>query len=163
MFQRKKLFVNPTIQGRLLVQLCIYWLLYNFLLWHATFLIETLPSDGVPAPILQSYGEFCARHVIWLLCMLAAAPILMWDMVKLSHRFAGPLVRLERVAREMARGQRVARVTLRKHDMLNQFLDAFNELVEAHNRRLDKCSEPNDEWELSGDVDAPSPRTRANP
>jgi HAMP domain-containing protein len=56
----------------------------------------------------------------------------------MTHRVAGPLVRLERIVRQMARGERVAKVTLRPNDMLGQFVDALNELVETHNRKLEE-------------------------
>jgi hypothetical protein len=137
MFARKKVFVSWTIQGRLLAQLCVYFLFYNVLAWHATFLIEMLPGGGVPAPIAQRYADFASRHSVWLLCMLVTAPIVVWDMVKMTHRVAGPLVRLERIVRQMARGQRVASITLREHDMLSHFVEALNELIDSHNRQLD--------------------------
>jgi hypothetical protein len=137
MHNRKKFFVSGAIQGRVLAQLCSYWLLYNFLLWHATFLIEALPSEGVPAPLFERYAAFCSQHTIWLVCMLFVFPVILWDMVKLTHGVAGPLVRLERVVRQMARGEAVSTVVLREHDMLGQFVEALNELIEAHNRRLE--------------------------
>jgi hypothetical protein len=147
MMYRKKVYVSPTIQGRLLAQLCFYWLLYNFLLWHGTFLIETLPATGVPGPLSERYSSFCSQHVIWLLCMLAAVPIILWDMVKLTHRVAGPLVRLERILREMARGQRVSQVTLRPNDMLDTFVEALNQLIDLHNQRLDARNESGHDWD----------------
>jgi hypothetical protein len=150
MFQRKKVFVSWTIQGRTLGQLAIYWLLYNFLFWHVTFLIETLPSEGVPQPLFERYANFCSQHLVWLLCMFVVAPVILWDMVKLTHRVAGPLVRLERVVREMARGQRVNRITLRPHDMLGQFTEALNELIDAHNLKLD-ASQANSAWDAPAD------------
>src|SRR5688500_9864061 len=130
MLQRTKLFVSWTIQGPLLGRLAVYWLLYHFLLWHATFLIETLPVEGVPAPLAERYWGFCSQHTVWLGCMLAVAPVILWDLVKLTHRFAGPLIRLEAAVRQMVRGERVKPVTLRQRDMLFQFASAINELIE---------------------------------
>jgi hypothetical protein len=137
MIHRKKVYVSRTIQGRLLAQLGFYFLLYNFLLWHATFLVETLPGEGVPEPLSQRYAEFYSQHSVWLWCMLAAAPVILWDMVAMTHRVAGPLVRLEHIVRAMARGRHVSKVTLRQNDMLGQFVEAINELIDAHNRQVD--------------------------
>ena len=141
MYQRKKFFVSGAIQGRVLAQLCSYWLLYNLLLWHATFLIETLPSEGVPAPLVERYATFCSQHTVWLLCMAFVFPVILWDMVKVTHGVAGPLVRLERVVRQMARGERAEKIVLRDRDMLGQFVEALNELIESHNRGLDARNE----------------------
>jgi hypothetical protein len=140
MIYRKKAFGNPTLRGRLLAQLAVYWLLYNFLLWHAAFLVDVFPN-GSPAPLLQRYAEFAAQHMLWLGCMFIVAPLILWDMAKMTHGVAGPLVRLERTVKEMARGKHVSFLVLRKNDMLGQFAEALNELIEVHNRQVDaRCA-----------------------
>lgn len=147
MYQRKKVFVSSTIQGRLVGQLGFYWLLYTFLLWHATYLIETMSVEGVPEPIAISYTRFCSQHLVWLLCMVGGIPIILWDMIKMTHRVAGPLVRLERVVRDMACGKKVEPIVLRPNDMLGHFVDTLNELITVHNQRLDEHDAAENDWE----------------
>ena len=40
LFQRKKKFVSGPIQGRLLLRMGVYWVLYHVILWHALFIFR---------------------------------------------------------------------------------------------------------------------------
>ena len=55
----------------------------------------------------------------------------------------------------MARGERVEEIHLRKHDLLVELGDAFNDLIDVRNRELEASDEqvnspPVDEQELAG-------------
>ena len=67
------------------------------------------------------------------LLILAAAlsPIVLWDMLKLTHQIAGPLVRFRNALQKMAIGEPVAKIKLRDGDLLVEFQDAFNEFLDS--------------------------------
>ncbi len=136
--KRKKVFVSREIQGRILMRVFKYWLFYNFALWHALLLID-YQRYGIPAAlnggarlsVLEFYADFAAQHVTLLVLAVALSPIVLWDMLKLTHQIAGPLVRFRQALHKMALGQPVEKIKLRDGDLLIEFQDAFNDFLES--------------------------------
>lgn len=137
---RRKLFVNKTIQGRALVHLAVYWGIYHVVLWHAMFVYRyfeyyrgVLNGDQMET-FGALYGDFIARHTPMMLCAVALFPIIFYDMLKFTHRVAGPLVRFNNALKALAEGRKVARIKTRDGDLLNEFQDTFNEFLERTGR-----------------------------
>ena len=53
-YKRKRLWVDPPFQFRLLVRAAGYMLAYVFILWHISFFIELLVSMATDEPIGNS-------------------------------------------------------------------------------------------------------------
>ncbi|MBI4341535.1 MAG: HAMP domain-containing protein [Candidatus Omnitrophica bacterium] len=67
--------------------------------------------------------------------LLAVTPLVIWWGVRLSHRVAGPLVRIHAALARMANGQYDVQVKLRAGDELTELADAINVLAASlHNR-----------------------------
>ena len=105
---------------------------------------------------LGQLGSMLWQEHFWTFALVTAAfPIIFRDMVKTTHRIAGPLVRFQSVLAELARGKRVERVQLRKHDMLYDLQDSFNEFLDVYNKQAESAetqdeSAPTGERELAG-------------
>jgi hypothetical protein len=122
---RRKHFTDRAVQGALLLHVVGNWLM--FLLVVAIFLlfIEMFangPREAVHA-MLRRYAPFA-----WAVVVLA--PMFLWDMVKLSHRFAGPMVRLRREMRNLAEGRAVAPIRFRDGDFWQDLAVDFNRVAE---------------------------------
>lgn len=140
--QRKTLYVSHAIQGRFLRRVALYWVLYHLVLWHLLFLFDGVLANAQPQSFMDRYSTFFTEHLTLLLCAAFVFPIIFWDMLKLTNRMAGPLVRFERVLKQMTRGDRVEHVKLRKHDMVHEFQDVFNEFIESRNQELEaRCDD----------------------
>jgi len=135
--QRRKLFVNREIQGRILGRLTLYWIGYHVILWHALFLTQWANwqfqaiGEGTSVPFLQSYLAFLGNSYLVPLVALGIFPIVFWDMLKLSHRFAGPLIQLQNRLQEMTDGQPPQPVRFRRDDMLMEIEQTFNDYVDS--------------------------------
>ncbi|HEY2250864.1 MAG TPA: hypothetical protein VGH74_07370, partial [Planctomycetaceae bacterium] len=136
--KRTMIFVSREIQGRILRRMVKYWFLYNFAVWHGLLLIDlerygvpTLLSGGPGLSLYEFYAEFAAQHVILLALAAGLSPFLLWDMLKLTHQIAGPLVRFRNSLQQMASGEPVARIKLRDGDLLGEFQEAFNRFLES--------------------------------
>lgn len=73
---------------------------------------------------------------------LIASPLLCTVAVFASHRIAGPLFRLQRVAEHLARGELVGQVHLRAADQCKPVAEEVNRFVAAHKERclhLQEC------------------------
>jgi hypothetical protein len=56
-------------------------------------------------------------------------PFVVMDIIRLSNRFAGPMVRLRRAMRALARGEHVAPIKFRENDFWQPFAEEFNAVV----------------------------------
>ena len=56
-------------------------------------------------------------------------PLVILDMIRLSNRFTGPLLRLRRSMRELARGEHVEPIEFRDGDYWQEFANEFNVLA----------------------------------
>jgi hypothetical protein len=147
--QRKSLFVSRDIQGKLLGRLVKYWILYHLALWTVMFMAELFRSVlvGGPngAPRLGS-GEllvkFAGEHWLFLAMPVVLFPVILGDMLCLTHHVAGPLVRFGTVLRDLAAGRSVERIQLRKGDLLTEFQDVFNEFLDSDRQRKDESFTP---------------------
>lgn len=145
---RKTIYVNREIQGRIVSRLAQYWILYHVGLWSLLLIIE-LFHHMIAALlqgetfVLRDFGsQFVRDHWFFLAAPLVLFPAILWDMLHLTHKVAGPLVRYCRAFRDLAAGKTVERIELRKGDLLVEFQDAFNEYVESLPRGTGKVITP---------------------
>jgi methyl-accepting chemotaxis protein len=136
-FLRKKLFVNSFAQGRTIAHVAFYWAVYHFILWHVMFLYRyfqyrgELAAGAAPRTFNELYSEFTLTHFSMIVCGLAILPLVIWDVIKFTHRIVGPLVRLQHCLVQLARGEKVAELRFRKGDLLVDLQDAFNRFLES--------------------------------
>ena len=164
---RKKLYVSKTIQGRILLRVTAYWILYHVVLFHVLFLSSGLTIDGSYASFFDAYADFFWRNSMLLLCAAAVFPIIFRDMLRMTNRVVGPFIRIERTLKAMTEGRRVEPLTVRKRDLVHEFVTAFNNFIEYWNREraqhLDKRQvgqgdEPQDDER--GQLPLPPPPSR---
>jgi hypothetical protein len=136
--KRRKIYVSRAIQGRILWRMVRHWLFYNLAIWHALLLIDfhrtmvTGLAGGAPRlGLVDFYCEFASQHILLLVVSLTFAPVVLWDMLKLTHQIAGPLVRFQNTLWKMTTGRPVPKVALRDGDLLVEFKDAFNAFLES--------------------------------
>lgn len=136
--RRKKIYVSRLIQGGMLAKLTLYWCVYHLVLWHAMFLFryveyrEELFAGGEAVPFTTFYSEFASQHFSLIICALAVFPIVFWDMMRVTHRIAGPLVRFQHTFRQLTRGEKVSPIVLRKGDLLVELQDTVNDYLVAN-------------------------------
>ena len=133
---RTKWFVNRTAQGRVMWHVGMYWVIYHLFLFHALFLAEGIRGSNATT-FRARYASFLSEHVMLVACAVAILPIVLLDMLKLTHRIVGPFARFERALNEMSRGRQVRKLVLRKKDLDNGFGKVFNAFVEYHNREIE--------------------------
>ena len=136
---RSRLLVNREIQGRMMGRLTVYWLAYHLILWHGLFLAEWMQqqigaiTSGSSVSILHAYSTFVRTQHLLPIVALAMFPIVLWDMFKLSHRIAGPLVQVRNRLIDMTNGCPPKKVQFRRGDMMSEIQQSFNDWVESLN------------------------------
>lgn len=132
MRHRKKLFVDQAVQGSLLRRVALHWALFFTGLVIVLGIFYVLQSFATSRPM--SLSGFFQEHLILFTVLLSLIPIFLYDTLKLTHRFAGPIVRLRSGLRDWADGKEVSPIKLRKQDFWSELADNFNLAIERHER-----------------------------
>lgn len=128
--RRKTEFIDPEVQGALARRISIHWLLYTLL---ASILVIGLKWMTNPfTPLAEHVAEAWWTYGPMLLVLVCLAPVFVFDAVKLSNRFTGPVLRLRNATRELANGERPRRITLRDGDFWKELAEDFNRVVDRY-------------------------------
>jgi hypothetical protein len=139
-YLRKRLWINAAFQSRLLLRMVVYLMVFVVVMWHTSFVFELLPGliDGnnLNRGIGGMYLDSLARQKPFLVALFLTLPAALYDLLKYSHRVAGPLFRCQKVMQAMAAGQVVQEFKPRDGDHMPEFFQAFNDLIIQWNARL---------------------------
>jgi hypothetical protein len=137
--RRQNLFVNADIQGTILRRLVKYWIVYHVALWNTLFLIAffrhaaaALASGAPHFGVSALLKNFALEHWVMLLIPVAVFPLILRDMLRLTHQVAGPLVRFQNALRKLGNGEPVEKFNLRDGDLLTEFHAVFNEFLDRY-------------------------------
>ena len=122
--RRHQVISDRNLQGTLLAHATIYWFycLFSVTLIAVFWIIVTKRPE--------SSSELFAQ--LWLNCgpallgSVVLLPLVLLDCLRLSNRFAGPMVRMQRVLRELAAGERTEAITLRPGDYWVECAESIN-------------------------------------
>jgi hypothetical protein len=124
---RKKLFVEAKVQGALALRVALYWMI-----WLSWTVLLLLPSEICARPGYPFYTYLDGLFSHYQAAMAASVvllPLLIIDVVRLSNRYVGPLMRLRQSMRQLARGEHVEPIKFRKGDFWREFADEFNDVL----------------------------------
>jgi nitrogen fixation/metabolism regulation signal transduction histidine kinase len=125
--KRHRYFVHKNIQRALVLRMMWHILAFAAASFTVTVFLEIVrdpfrnPEDWRQM-ITTSVIAFSATTV----CLL---PILAWDSIKFSHRFVGPILRLQSELAKVGRGV-VPTVRLRSSDYWHELADEFNLMID---------------------------------
>ena len=120
---RKRLFVDPRVQGTLSSASGVLWVACM-----ATITLMLLCWRIVTGPARMFYTHFemwyhfgpASRFPSTLLL-----PLVIVDMIRLSNRFTGPMLRLRRGMRALSQGENPEAIEFREGDFWEEFAEEF--------------------------------------
>jgi sensor histidine kinase YesM len=127
--RRTSILIDREVQGSLLQKIVLHWgLLFlanavALLIWLSLF--ES--PDGSWQDIFQLAIQ---RYLPVVIVSLAILPAFLWDTVRLTNRFAGPIRRLRVALSDAAHGRAVAPLNFRSNDYWREIANDFNKLTE---------------------------------
>lgn len=150
---RKHLFVDYKVQGSLINRAIAYWFMCLF-----TITLMILCWRMVTGPARMFYTHF---DYLWFqfgpafIGSLFILPLVVYDVVQLSNRFVGPLLRLRRSLKALARGEDVAPLQFRGNDFWQEFATEFNSVAERMHKlnQSAPAEEIDDQAVLAGSSD----------
>ena len=124
--QRKILLIDKEVQLRIAGRVVIYWCaaILFVILPLAFFKTFTIPGSLFLNNVVAAVSE----HSPVFLIMLAFLPLAIYDSIKLSHKFAGPIYRLRKDLARLEGGEEVE-FSFRKDDFWTDIPDSLNSLV----------------------------------
>ncbi|MBU4270351.1 MAG: hypothetical protein KKA28_00560 [Planctomycetes bacterium] len=124
---RKHLFVDPKLQGPLIARVVFYWIVC--LISITLMLLCWQVLSGPPRPFHVHLNKIWFQYGPALVASLIMLPLVIIDIVRFSNRFVGPLLRLRRSMRELARGEQVEPIEFRETDFWQELADEFNAVM----------------------------------
>jgi len=149
---RSKRFVDPVVQGMLLRRATRYWFLSLALVGSMTVLgwIFVTPGIGALVSSRMQLSALLSAFAVAVGVAVLLLPLALWDLVRVSNRFVGPMFRLRRLMQQASRGEQVDAIRFRDGDVWQEFADAFN----AMNERLQLLESRANAAELEQDTEA---------
>jgi hypothetical protein len=140
---RKKYFIDPKVQGILVSRVVTYWFVFVFGMFALLAGFPLVISFLVKSPVAPSAGQLVLQtwRSFWpaLFASALMLPILILDIIRVSHRFAGPMVRLRSALRDVAAGKNVEPVVFRYGDFWCEVAEEFNQAT-ARIREMQSAS-----------------------
>ena len=129
-YRRRQLLVNRPFQfrfvGAMLLFLCVLTVAtlgaIYFALWGTLYTFQLL-DDPVTVSLFTTAGLVLATELLLL------APAIVWMGILMTHKVAGPLVRIHAALLQMNQGDFNVNLKLRKGDALMDLADDINRLA----------------------------------
>ena len=123
-YPRRQLFVDRQVQGALVRRVLLHWMSFA---GGLALLVAVMQYFQNPLISLDDHIDlFVRRNSLVFLILLSLIPIFAWDTVRLSHRFAGPVLRLHRMMKELAIGNDPGELRFRDGDFWNELAEQLN-------------------------------------
>ena len=127
---RGRIYVDRKVQGALARRIVLHWCIFFGLTLLCLFAMEYFTGD----PALSVGGHMAViwqKYAFFVLLMLAIVPSFAYDSLKLSNKFAGPMVRLRKGMRAIINGEDIGQLKFRQGDFWAEVADEFNEMTSA--------------------------------
>ncbi len=128
--RRSKSLVDPEVQGSVLKKIAAHWFIL-FVCNSLALVLWVRLFEQPDAMWSETLRECFYRYLPFFVVTVALAPAFVWDTLKLTNRFAGPILRLRQALAESAQGRVVAPLHFRQNDFWREIAENFNITVGA--------------------------------
>jgi hypothetical protein len=138
MSKRSKFLIDPNVQWAIIRRMMMHWSLTVLALLSIGLVVQFIYAPG-GLTFMQAMARSFSAQMPLLCVMFMLVPVYIWDVVKLSHRFAGPMLRLRGILNELADGGRAKRLKFRPGDFWQETATDFNRFYDEHLELKDRC------------------------
>ena len=126
---RKKLYVDREVQGALILRSVLHWFFYMcaILLTVVVFTVIRDPSQLAIKLVFKSFVYFSPAIIASVLLL----PLFIHDILKTSHKVAGPIHRLRNEMTKVTEGKEIKTLRFRDGDHWTELAEDFNEMAAA--------------------------------
>jgi hypothetical protein len=124
---RRRIWIDQLVQGGLVSRVVLYWLslVAYFAIGHVVFQWIDQPewtNEEHFQALISAFG-------FWLPGLVLLVPLIVFDIVKLSHRFAGPVYRLRNHLQKVCSGEEKGKLWFREGDYWWELVEPVNVIV----------------------------------
>lgn len=124
--RRRKYFVDSQVQAAILRQAAGYWLFGTIIYTLVVAIFRIIPycfsSQGM------SFSTVWYHLAPMVISSAVLLPIVILSALRFSHRFVGPMIRFRQVLKQLARGEKVPPVVLRRNDFWQEVAHELTEV-----------------------------------
>lgn len=126
---RSTTVVDRTVQYGVVKKIALHWIV--LFVCNSVALLLWLRLFEQPDLSWQHSFEDCVRRFLpFFLISIALIPAFVLDTLKLTNRFAGPIMRLRTEILNAAEGRPVKRLSFRTNDFWKDVADSFNSMAQ---------------------------------
>ena len=139
--KRRTTIFDPEVQGSVIRKIAIHWMIFfgcnvlALLMWVRLF-------EQPDASWGQTFSDTIRRFLPFFVVTLALIPAFVWDTLKLTSRFAGPILRLRGALAEASQGRPVPPLRFRENDFWQEIAQNFNRMMARRDADLTNASPP---------------------
>ncbi|MFN7875102.1 MAG: hypothetical protein ACK5PB_07295 [Pirellula sp.] len=137
---RNKLFVDAPVQMMLVTRVLCHWVVFFTLFFLTLLTIEYFLRDP-SVTLVDCMKIVLTKHAIVVVLSLTLLPVFLYDTIKMSHRFAGPIYRFRKSLKTLAEGQVVEEISFRGKDFWSDLSSDFNRVAKKLNQNSSLKSE----------------------
>ncbi|MEZ6136865.1 MAG: hypothetical protein R3C53_18375 [Pirellulaceae bacterium] len=126
---RSKIFIDKTVQGAIAKRIILHWFVFFLLASLSLFTVEYFMGSS-NLSMAEHLGVVWSKYAFFFLLMLAIMPTFIYDTMKMSHRFAGPILRLKDSLKNLADGGQTQHLKFRENDFWRELSEDFNRVAE---------------------------------
>lgn len=127
--QRARLLVDPPVQWAIAFRLFLHWTIFVCVLVFLSIVIRTLLQAG-SGPITETIWSSVYAQIPLIAVMMVLIPGFIYDTLKLSNRFAGPMFRLRTALANLSRRQESGKIHFRDGDFWQEAACDLNRVIE---------------------------------
>lgn len=123
---RRQLMIDKSVQMEVIARAILYFLV-AFLYFTGVIFCTQWMSDP-ETPFFQHLIRFAGDAVLWAPALFLVAPLLVYDILRLTNRFVGPVYRIRTALQGLAEGEAGRPLKFRDDDYWTELCDPFNEV-----------------------------------
>lgn len=126
MMSRRRKWIDARVQGALVGRIVIYWL--AAVLYFGTGIAVSQYCDHPDWTLGEHWQAWLATSGPWIPSTCLLLPIVIYDIVCLSHTFSGPIYRLRQQLRKLIQSPNCSPMVLREDDHWKDLIAPLNAL-----------------------------------
>lgn len=126
--RRKQQLVDPTVQLGIVRKIAFHWVVF-FVCNAMALMIWIRLFEQPDADWGQTFGDTIRRFMPFFIITMALIPAFVWDTLKLTNRFAGPISRLRGALADASAGRAVSPLQFRTNDFWQEIAENFNSVI----------------------------------